>query len=312
VITLPRLTVGTMNFGKRTPAPESERIIHHALDRGLTFFDTANLYLEGESERILGAALKGRRDRAGIATKVGLLRKNGQPEGLAPERVREALEESLRRLQTDHIELYYLHAPDPRVPLESTLDALAPLLEARMIGAWGVSNFAAWQILELNHLCDVRGMPRPAVSQVVYNLLVRQLDLEYFAFTRKHPLHTTVYNPLAAGVLAREPNAEGRYPKGSRIDSNPIYQRRYGSVAFLERAAAYRALAQRHGMSGATLAYAWLARAPGVDSLLCGPATLAHLDEAVIACGTTLADEVLSEIDTLHKSLLGTDASYAR
>src|SRR4051812_7928327 len=105
-----------MNFGGRTPAPEARRIVDLAMDRGATFFDTANVYGDGESERLLGEALKGRREKAGIATKVGLLRRDGKPEGLAGARVVAALDESLKRLQTDYVDLYYLHVPDKTTP----------------------------------------------------------------------------------------------------------------------------------------------------------------------------------------------------
>ena len=176
-----------MNFGKRTPAPEARRIVDRAIERGVRFFDTANVYGNGESERILGQALRGRRAEVGIATKVGIARVQGRPEGLSAARVERALEESLERLGTDFVDLFYLHAPDPATPIEETLEAMGRVLQAGKARHWGVSNFAAWQILELNTLCDARGLPRPAVSQVLYNLLVRQIELEYLPFTRRYP-----------------------------------------------------------------------------------------------------------------------------
>ena len=120
----PALVVGTMNFGKRTPEPEAHRIVHRALERGLIFFDTANAYVGGESERILGRALGSRRGQARIATKVGIGASMTEPEGLAPERISAALEESLRRLGTDRVELYYFHKPDHSRPLEPSLRAM--------------------------------------------------------------------------------------------------------------------------------------------------------------------------------------------
>jgi aryl-alcohol dehydrogenase-like predicted oxidoreductase len=303
-----------MNFGDRTSAQEARRIVERALERGATFFDTANLYANGGSERLLGELLRGRRDRVQLATKVGLLRRGGKPEGLSAARILEALEESLGRLGTDYVDLYYLHAPDPSTPLAETLDALRPLLESGRIRDWGVSNFAAWQILELNTLADARRMPRPAVSQVLYNLLVRQLDLEYFPFARRHPIHTTVYNPLAGGLLARavEPGA-AEIPKGSRFDKNPVYQRRYWSEPLRELTARLQALARESGFDDpVAFSYAWLAGYPGVDSILAGPRTVEHLDAALDAIALTVPDEVRAKVDALYRSFTGTDASYAR
>src|SRR5437868_92085 len=145
----PALVVGTMNFGKRTPEPEAHRIVQRALERGLSFFDTANVYVDGESERILGRALGKRRPEVRIATKVGIGKVN-DPEGLAPERITAALEESLRRLGTDRVELYYFHKPDHSRPLEPSLRAMEKLINSGKVGAFGASNYASWQLLEMS------------------------------------------------------------------------------------------------------------------------------------------------------------------
>jgi aryl-alcohol dehydrogenase-like predicted oxidoreductase len=305
------VVVGTMNFGRRTPEAEARRIVERALERGVPLLDTANVYNDGESERILGRALAGRRGRARVATKVGSALGSGPPEGLSRARVRAACEESLGRLGIETIDLYYLHRPDPRTPFEETLEALQALLQEGKILHWGVSNFASWQILELNGLSARAGMPLPAVSQVIYNLLVRQLDVEYFAFTRAHPLHTTVYNPLAGGLLTgkalrQEPE------RGGRFDGNPMYQRRYLSERFFAQVEAYQALAREAGMSLTELAYRFVASRPGVDSVLLGPATLEHLDAGLEACARPLPPEVGTQVDALHRAYLGTDATYAR
>jgi aryl-alcohol dehydrogenase-like predicted oxidoreductase len=283
-----------MNFGARTPAPEAERIVERALERGVTLFDTANVYGKGESEKILGAALRG---RGRVATKVGAM-----GEGLGKPRVLAAIDESLQRLGRDSVDLYYLHVPDPKTPFPETLEALSTLLQRGKIKSWGVSNFASWQILELDGLCERAGMPRPVLSQVLYNLLVRQLDVEYFAFTRRHPIHTTVYNPLAGGMLAG----------GKRGESNAMYGKRYWNAALFELASKYRALATEHGLDLIALAYAFAATRPGVDSVLAGPATVAHLDAAIDGCAAALSAELRAKIDDVHRAHLGTDASYAR
>ncbi len=301
-----------MNFGSRTPAPEATRIVDRALERGATLFDTANMYGDGESERILGAALEGRRDQVRLATKVGLLRQAGKPEGLAPARILAAIDESLRRLRTDRVDLYYLHAPDPATPVEQTLEAISALLAAGKIRAWGVSNFAAWQIAQLNTACDQQGLQRPAVAQQLYNVLVRQLDLEFFAFTRSNPLHTTVYNPLAGGLLARAPATGAAIPAGSRFETNAIYRKRYWTDALFGLAQQLRALAASEGVELITASYAWLAGRPGVDSVLAGPASVAHLDAAIDGCAFELSAALRVKLDEAHRAFTGTDARYAR
>lgn len=308
----PAILVGTMNFGGRTPPEEAERITLRALDRGITAFDTANLYQDGASERILGRALRGRRAEAQIATKVGLRRVRGKPEGLGRERVIRAVEESLARLGTDHVDVCYLHAPDPGTPIEETLSAIDALLDQGKILHFGVSNFASWQILELIARRDAVGKPRPAVSQVLYNALIRQLDVEYAAFARRYSLATAVYNPLAGGLLTGRHAGPEATQAGSRFEGNGLYQRRYWSRRMFELAAGYAAVAADEGMSLLSLSYAWLAGRDVVDSILVGPVQAEHLDAAADAVGRPLSKEAARRMDALYRDHLGTDASYAR
>ena len=291
------LVVGTMNFGKRTTEAESHRIVARALERGLTFFDTANVYNDGESERILGRALGKRRAEAQIATKMGI-GKMSDPEGLAPERIAAAIDESLQRLGTDHVELYYFHKPDHSRPLEPSVAAMEKLVAAGKVHAWGVSNFASWQIAEMLR------MGKPRVSQVIYNLLVRQLELEYFRFAGVHGVHTTIYNPLAGGLLAGKP--------GQRFETNKYYKSRYLSDRFFELVDAYKKVAAEAGLSLVELSYAWLASRPEVDSILLGPASALQLDAGIDGCARALPAGVAAKIDDIHRAYLGTDATYAR
>ena len=306
------IALGAMNFGKRTPAAEAERIVARALDRGITFFDTANAYADGESERILGRALRGVRDRVTVATKVGAGRVSGKPEGLARETILRSIDESLGRLGMDHVDVYYLHVPDHTVPMEASLAAMGELIEAGKVGALGVSNDAAWQILQMMALWHVGRGPRPAVSQVMYNLLVRQIEVEYVAFTRAHAIHTTVYNPLAGGLLSGKHARGAAAEKGSRFDKNKLYQGRYWSERFFDLVEAYGAVARDEGMSLVDLSYAWLAGRPHVDSILVGPASVEHLDAALDACQKALSPAAAERIDGIHRAYLGTDASYVR
>ncbi len=300
----PALVVGTMNFGKRTPEAEARRIVDRALERGLDFFDTANVYVEGESERILGRALRGRKAR--IATKMGIgdMKK---PEGLAPERIAAAIDESLQRLGVDGVELYYFHKPDHTRPLDASLRAMQKLIDAGKVRNFGVSNFASWQLVEMS-----QAGVKPRVSQLMYNLLVRQLEVEYFRCARNYGVHTTVFNPLGGGLLAGKLKRDAPPPPGSRFDGNPMYQRRYLSDRFFDLAEAFARLAVEAGRTPVDLAYQWVAARPGVDSILLGPATVEQLDAAIDAVAKTLPREVIDRADQLYRDFQGTDASYAR
>ena len=307
-----RLCVGTMNFGKRTPPEEAARIVERALELGVTAFDTANVYNDGESERLLGRLLGSRRADCLIATKAGLLARNGEREGLAAAALTRALDESLLRLGTDYVDVFYLHAPDYETPIEETLDGVAELLAAGKIRAWGVSNYAAWQILEMFGLCDARDMPRPVVSQVLYNLLIREIEIEYLAFAVRFGLHTTVYNPLAGGLLASGAAGVEKPSPGSRFHDNAVYQRRYLTGPMFELVRQLQGVAAGEGRSLLELSYAWIAARPEVDSVLLGPASVQHLDAAVSALTRPIGPGALRRIDELHRAAQGTDIHYVR
>jgi aryl-alcohol dehydrogenase-like predicted oxidoreductase len=306
------LVLGAMNFGKRTPAAESERIVRRAIERGIRSFDTANVYNGGESERILGRALGRDRDRVVVATKAGLGLVPGKPEGLSPEAIERQLRGSLERLGTDAVDLYYLHVPDRATPIERTLDALRTLVERGQVRAWGVSNYAAWEILEMNALADARGLSRPAVAQLLYNVIHRQLDIEYFAFSRRYPIANVTYNALAGGLLTGQHRFSSAPEKGSRFDGNPMYQRRYWTRAMFERVEQLREVAEREGCSLIELAYAWVASRPDVDALLVGPATVEQLDRAIDAVQRNLGASALARLDELAREWSGTDTHYVR
>lgn len=297
--------LGAMNFGKRTPPQEAKRILDRALDAGIDLVDTANAYGDGASERFLGEALRG---RARIATKVGF----AKGDDLSPDRVRAACEASLGRLRVDSIDLYYLHVPDHRTPIEATLESVQKLIQDGKIRAWGVSNYASWQILEMRQLAERAGMPLPAVAQQLYNPLIRQLDIEYFRFVEKYPIHTTVYNPLAGGLLARAPAEPGApAPRDGRF-ANPMYRRRYWRDGMHAATAALAAIAADEGLRLLELAYAFALHHPGVDSVLVGPGSLAHLEDALAARERRLSDEGEARVRAVYHELVGSDASYAR
>jgi len=307
-----------MNFGKRTAEAEALRIVARAHEHGIDWLDTANAYVDGESERIVGRALRAHPGAFKVATKVGFGRVQGKPEGLSRERVLSACEESRKRLGVETIDLYYLHVPDRAIALEETLGAIATLLERKHIASWGVSNYASWEILEMNGIAAALGIPKPSVSQQLYNLLIRQLDIEYFKFTAKHPIHTTVYNPLAGGLLTPsysrqlEATADVAPKPGARFAGNALYLGRYWKEAMFARVRDLDAVAKHADMDLVTLAYAWLAGRSGIDSILVGPGTLDHLDAAIRGASAALTPELRAAIDALHVSWQGTETTYVR
>ncbi len=305
--------LGAMNFGKRTTETESKAILARALELGVLHIDTANAYADGISETIVGSALRGAaRDEVTIATKCGFGRVKGKPEGLGRSVILEAADASLQRLGTDRIDVYYLHVPDHDTPIDETLDAVTELLEKKKILAWGVSNYAAWQVLEMMHKADTRKMPRPVIAQQLYNILLRQLDVEYFPFARAYGLHTTVYNPLAGGLLTGKHARDGSTQGGSRFDKNRLYQGRYFTDVMFDRVEALGELARAEKMTVLELSYAWLAGAPGVDSILLGPASVKQLEEGVAACARGLSPEVRGLVDARYRVWLGSDTYYVR
>jgi len=310
------LSLGTMNFGRRTPAKEAHVMVHRALERDVLLLDCANVYENGESEKILGAALKEKRSECLVASKVGLDRVptqdgRGKVEGLSREAIFRACDESLGRLQVDKIDLYYLHAPDYATPIEESMHALFELIHRGKIMHFGMSNFASWQILEAFRVCDEANMQRPMVAQQMYNLLIRQLDIEYFKFTKKYRLHTTTYNALAGGLLAR-PHQLEEITRGSRFDKNVMYQRRYWSEQFFVFKKALEDIAAFAGMPLADLAYAWLASRGSVDSILIGAGTTAQLEQAIDASAKEVDAKLTKKIDELYVSFTGTDTTYCR
>jgi aryl-alcohol dehydrogenase-like predicted oxidoreductase len=302
------IALGAMNFGGRTPEPESLRMIARAIERGVELIDTANVYGDGASEKIVGRA----KPTVRIASKVGIKRVNGKREGLSPDRMRVALRETLDNLQMSSIDIWYLHAPDDSVPLKETLSAIKEAIDGGLVKSWGMSNYASWEMLEAIHITRSLEMPPPVIAQVIYNLLIRQLDIEWFKFAGKYGIHTTVYNALAGGLLSGRHRLDDKPEKGSRFDKNKMYVDRYWTERNFALVDRYRGVAERAGMDLPTLAHAWIAGRRGVDSVLIGPATLPQLDAAIDACEKTLTDETRAELDRIHVEAMGTDARYAR
>jgi aryl-alcohol dehydrogenase-like predicted oxidoreductase len=276
------LCLGAMNFGSPTGKEESFAIINRALDGGFNFLDTANVYNAGESERIVGEALKqnGRRHQVILATKVhGKMGDGPNDQGGSRYHILRACEDSLRRLQTDHIDLYQLHRPPLAIPPDETLRALDDLVRSGKVLYIGCSTHPAWAVMEALAVSERHGLARYVSEQPPYNLLDRRIENELIPLCLRHGLGVIPWSPIGGGILAgRYPGGDG-FPEGSRAAR---WGARFGervSRAALDVAASLAAMARERGKSPAQLALLWVKDQPGVTAPIYGPRTLAHLQE---------------------------------
>ena len=311
---LPRISLGTMTFGGQTDEEEARRIMDLALERGVTLFDTANVYTEGRSETIVGRYLMGRRDEVILATKVGSQSGDG-PEGgpLSREQLRWSVEQSLARLGTDHIDLLYLHKPDYTTPIEETFEGLTLLVTEGLVRQVGISNYAAWQVAQLMERCRGRGYTAPVISQNVYNLLTRGIEPELIPCLEDYELGLTVYNPLMGGLLSgKQDLAQPR--AGSRFADNEMYYARYWKDANLEAVRRLDALAREAGHSLLELAFIWTLDNSAVSSVLVGASSAVQMEENLTAMEQVnwLTPELREACDAIWLQLCGSTFAYNR
>jgi aryl-alcohol dehydrogenase-like predicted oxidoreductase len=310
------LVLGTMMFGTQVDDVTSERMIHRARELGVSMFDTANTYGDGRSEEILGKAVRPFRDEIQIATKVGSARAAEDPSAPRLDRtsILRACNESLSRLGTDVIDLYYLHMPDPATPLSESLAACQELLDAGKIRHLGFSNFAAWQLAHASHLGALNGWPQVGVSQPMYNLLARRIEEEYVAFSQAFGISNLVFNPLAGGLLSgRYRLHKGAPPEGTRFSWRPNYVDRYWNDQQLQAVARLQQVADDAGLTFIQLALRWLLSRPWVAGVLIGVSSMAHLETNIEAAdGASPDSDVLEAIDEVWRDLRGPAPSYSR
>ncbi len=275
-LTISRICLGTMMFGGRTNEADSARIIEDAADNGVNFIDTADVYNDGASERIVGKAIAANRDDWVLATKAGNKMGNqSSHQGLGRKWLLKACEDSLERLQTDYVDLYYLHLEDHETPLEETVLALRTLMEAGKIRYFGVSNFRAWRIAEICRLCDGFAMPRPIVCQPYYNALNRMPEVEVLPACSHYGLGVVPYSPLARGVLTAKYDPGLPPPEESRAGAQDVRMMesewRPESLKIAQSIAAH---AETKGATAGAFALAWLLNNQPVTAVLAGPRTL--------------------------------------
>lgn len=313
---LPPIVLGTMTFGDTVDERVAAEMIDTSLELGVTAIDTANGYAGGASETLLGDLLKARRDQVLLATKAGI--PHPDADGAAPlsrDGVRRCLEASLRRLQTSRVDLFYLHQPDRSTPLEETVGVVGELLAEGKITAWGVSNYAAWQIVELRRIADRAGIARPVVAQQLYNLLARRIEEEYVESALVAELATVVYNPLGGGLLTGRHTFEERPEHGRFGDSRvaAMYTDRYWNADLFAAVGELAELAESEGITLAELSLRWVAARPGVDSVLIGGSRTEHLRSNITALRAgPLPTAVLDACETIGARLRGPMPPYNR
>ncbi|MGI5346951.1 aldo/keto reductase [Streptomyces sp. CA-250714] len=315
-VPLSRLVLGTMTFGDTVDRAGAAGMLDAALDAGITGVDTANGYAGGESERILAELLPGRRDRIVLATKAGIPHPDqGEHAPLSPAGLRAALDGSLKRLGTDHVDLFYLHQPDRGTPLAETLATVAEFVAEGKIRALGVSNFAAWQIAELTRTADEVGAPRPVVAQQLHNLLARRIEEEYVEYAAVSGLRTMVYNPLGGGLLTGR-HRFGTDPATGRFgDSNlaAMYKQRYWNEELFAAVAQLIAVADEAGIPLTELALRWLLDRPSTDALLLGGSKPEQLRANIAAAQAgPLPADVTAACDAVGAALRGPMPAYNR
>lgn len=309
-----RLSFGTMTFGAQTDEVAAKRIVDRCLDAGINFFDTANVYNHGLAESILGKALGGRRHNVVLATKVrGKMGDAPEESGLSGAAIRKAIDASLRRLQTEYVDIYYLHQPDYSVPIEETLAALDELVRAGKVRYPAVSNYAAWQVCEILWIAEKNGFRPPYISQPMYNLLARGIEEEYVPFCRRFGVALVPYNPLAGGLLTGKHARERGPIPGTRFDGNKMYQDRYWHDDYFAAVEELQSIAREAGKTLVELALQWLLAQPHVDSIILGASHLEQLEENLAACeGEKLNEAVLARCDAVWKRLRGVTPKYNR
>ncbi len=278
------LCLGAMNFGGPTDKPESFAIIGRALEAGINFIDTADVYNAGESERIVGEALKdaGRRRQVILATKVhGRMGEGPNDQGGSRYHILRACEESLRRLQTDYLDLYQLHRPAFPIPPDETLRAFDDLVRAGKVLYIGCSTHPAWMVMEALAVSERQGLARYISEQPPYNLLDRRIENELIPLCGRYGLAILPWSPLAGGILSGRYPAGGTPPPDSRAARwGEKFGHRLNRPA-LEVAAQLAVLARERGLTPAQIALLWVKDQPGVTSPIIGPRTPAHLAEVL-------------------------------
>lgn len=306
------ISLGTMMFGGQTAEADALKIMDYAYTNGVNLFDTADVYNWGASEEIVAKGLKGRRGDIVLATKVGQTGRGVNDEGLSRRHIFRACEASLKRLDTDYIDIYYLHKPDYLTDIEETLSAMNDLVRAGKIRYIGLSNYAAWQMADILALCDKRGYDKPVITQVVYNALTRGIEQECVPFVQAHKMAITNFNPIAGGLLSGK-HKPGKPAENTRFSNNAGYFARYWDDENFDAVERLSRLAADNGLSILELAMRFCVSQRFVTTVLSGVSRLEHIEQNIASVGGgALSKDILDACDAVWKSLAGNRFTYNR
>jgi len=295
------LGLGTNAFGKRADEKTSIRIIEHALDHGINFIDTANIYAGTESERIIGQALAGKRHNVVLATKAGLVKGSGPNErGSSRYHLQQELDNSLKRLQTDYVDLYQIHTFDPHTPLDETLRALDDMVSAGKVRYIGASNYAAWEMMKALGISELKGYVRYISTQVSYSLADRTPERELVPLCLDQGVGIIPYFPLAGGILTGKYSQDNRVPSGSRADTDPNFQR-FLEDHNIKLGNQVSQLAADHGHSASALSLAWLIHRPAVSTVIVGATKTEQLDDNLKSLDIKMDDSLARSLDEISE-----------
>lgn len=295
------LCLGTMMFGGQTNEQDSTEIIHKALDHGINFLDTADMYNKGESERVVGRAIRERRDHVVLATKGRQPMGDGPNErGASRLHLMAALDASLKRLDTDYIDVYYTHAPDEDTPIEETLRALDDMVRSGRVRYAACSNFRAWRLMEALWTSDRQNLTRFACVQPLYNLVNRDIEVELLPVCQEYGIGVVSYSPLARGILT------GKYAPGQQPGADTRAGRADPRMLQAEWRDASLQVAQQlsdhcasKGVQTSQFALAWCLANPIISSIILGPRTMSQFDDNLASLSVEITQEDEAKVDSL-------------
>ena len=308
-----RACFGTMTFGSQVDEKLGRRMVDSCMEHDVNFFDTANVYQSGASEEILGKALEGKRDKVVLASKVrGKMGEAPDQVGLSKAAMLRAVEESLKRLRTDYLDVYYLHQPDYGVPLDETLETMEMLVKDGKVRYPATSNYSSWQVTKMICLTEKHNYRSAAIAQQMYNLLARGVEQEFVPMVEELGVALIAYNPLAGGLLTGK-HSNKSIPPGTRFDNNSMYRDRYWHEKNFRAIGRLQEIARESGRSLISLALNWLLHHTATDCVVIGASRQEQLEEnlAVLEEGAR-PPEVLAACDDVWRTLRGPTPIYNR
>ncbi len=308
-----RACLGTMTFGSQVDEALASGMVDYCIERGINFFDTANMYQLGVSEQLLGKALCGKRESVVLASKVrGKMGDAQNQNGLSKAAIIRAVEESLQRLQTDYLDIYYFHQPDYDVPVEESLETMQELVKAGKVRYPASSNYASWQVGQMLCLAQHKNYQPATIAQQMYNLVARGLEQEFVPMAQQLSVSIIGYNPLAGGLLTGKHHSASITP-GTRFDQNRMYQDRYWHEQNFRAIERLQSVAEKAGRSLISLSLNWLMHHTVLDCVILGASKLEQLEQNLTVLDEgPLPPEVVEQCDEVWRDLRGPTPIYNR